>query len=62
VELHGIRSGRGARAPSAPPLDPSLPTCYATSSLHWLCDYLLPVEAYNYNELAGMHAQLITSS
>jgi hypothetical protein len=27
VGLHGIRSGRGARAPPAPPLDPSLVTC-----------------------------------
>jgi hypothetical protein len=24
VGLHGIKSGRGARAPPAPPLDPSL--------------------------------------
>lgn len=27
VGLHGIRSGRGARAPPAPPLDPSLTGC-----------------------------------
>jgi hypothetical protein len=37
VGLHGIRSGRGARALSAPPLNPSVPVSYKQNSA--LYDY-----------------------